>query len=375
MRLFSDVSSRVDDPYLAHAMALALQARSSTWPNPIVGCVLVADGRIVGEGYHPGAGHPHAEVFALQDAGSAARGATVYVTLEPCAHHGRTAPCARALIDAGVSRVVIGMRDPHDAAAGGVEILRAAGIDVELAADPTPFAEINQGWLKRIATGIPLLTAKVAMSLDGRTSFASGVRASITGPSGGEVTALLRSAADAVMVSAATVTIDDPALTIRESSGALAATQPLRVILVRDGCPSPESAVFTDCLAETLVLAADSADPVWLDALPSHVRVERWARAEGFGGALGTLGSLGIGDVLVEPGPRLLTALWADDVIDRLVTVTAGGMAGAQAPGSFLGEADRHLDTLTHRFAPLEAGIVGDVSVTVWSPCKGSDAE
>ena len=371
VRLFSDVASRVADPFLAHAAALAERARGAAWPNPIVGCVLVRDGRIIGEGFHPRAGEPHAEIFALADAGDTARGATVYVTLEPCTHHGKTPPCVDALVAAGVSRVVIGMRDPNAVAAGGVEKLSAAGIAVDFAEDPRPFAALNTGWLKRLATGMPFVVAKSGLSLDARIAFALGERASITGPSGAAVTRRLRSRADAVLVAAATVVSDDPALTVRSAEGSLAERQPLRVVLVReDGVPA-DARLFTDSAAPTLVLASDVTAPGILAALPSHVQVARWSAEEGLASALRALGEHGVGELLVEPGPRMLSALWQANAIDEYVTITAGGMGGI-APPVFLGEADREGDALVRRFKPLEAGIVGDVSVTVWGPQDSS---
>lgn len=346
MRLFSDSASAVDDRYLARALELAERGLGATWPNPAVGCVLVREDRIVGEGFHPRAGEPHAEVFALRDAGDDARGATAYVTLEPCAHHGKTPPCADALIEAGVARVVIGMRDPNAEAAGGAARLRDAGIEVVFAENPEPFAELNEGWLKRVATGRPYLRAKIALSLDGRMSFEPARRAAITGPSGAVLTRRLRAASDAVAVGAATLVADDPALTVRSADGTLAPRQPLRVVLVRTTMPPVEAQLFTDNAAETLVLDA----------------------SEGLQSAFRALGERGVGSVLVEPGPRLLTALWAEDLLDELVVVHAGGMAGQSAPVSFLGEADREGDALTRRMQVAEAGIVGDVAVTVWRP-------
>jgi diaminohydroxyphosphoribosylaminopyrimidine deaminase / 5-amino-6-(5-phosphoribosylamino)uracil reductase len=372
VRLFSDVASRVTDPFLARAATLAEQGRGATAPNPLVGCVIVRDGRIVGEGFHPRAGEPHAEVFALRQAGDDARGADVYVTLEPCAHFGLTPPCADALVAAGVHRVVIGMLDPNEEAEGGAEKLRAAGIAVEFAADPAPFDELNAGWLHRVRTGRPLVTAKIAVSLDGHSSFAAGERASITGTHGAEVTRRLRHAADAVLVSAATVAADNPALTVRDAGGALAERQPLRVVLVREQLPPFDADVFTDGAAETLVLSAraDGASCDLGDEIVAHP-----CGAGALDDVLLALGERGIGELLVEPGPRLLTALLEADLVDRLVVVTAGGMAGAAAPPLFLGESHRKGVALMHQLAPVEAGIVGDVSVTVWGRTTGSGEE
>jgi diaminohydroxyphosphoribosylaminopyrimidine deaminase/5-amino-6-(5-phosphoribosylamino)uracil reductase len=290
----------------------------------------------------------------------------VYVTLEPCTHVGKTPPCADALIAAGVRRVVIGMRDPNPESGGGAERLRNAGIIVEFAHDAAPFQELNAGWLRRIRAGRPLVTAKVALSLDAHGAFASGKRASITGASGALVTQRLRAASDAVLVSAATVIADDPALTVRNADGTLAERQPLRVVLVRDHVPQPDARVFTDEAAPTLVLAV-GADAAVCDIVPASIDVHQCSGSP-LADALAVLAERGVGELLIEPGPRLLTAMWAEGLIDRLVTVVAGGMAGAEAPPLFLGEADRHGDALVSRATPVEAGIVGDVSVTVWEP-------
>lgn len=366
MRLFSDVSSRVDDPYFARALALAEQGRGATTPNPLVGCVVVSHGIVVGEGFHPAAGQPHAEVFALRDAGERARGADVYVTLEPCSHTGRTPPCSDALIQAGVARVNIGMRDPNPEAAGGAQRLAEAGIEVIFAENPAPFEELNAGWLCRMRSGLPLVTVKLGLSVDAHGAFSRGQRAAITGPSGAEVTRRLRAVSDAVLVSAATVTADDPALTVRSADGTLAERQPLRVVLVRDNPPSPDARVFTDEAAPTLVLAVGDKPGV-SDAVPASIdRHER--RGSPLAEALAALGEKGVGELLIEAGPRLFSALWAEGLIDRLVTVVAGGMAGPGAPPAYVGESDRAGDALLRRFAPVEAGIVGDVSVTVWEP-------
>jgi diaminohydroxyphosphoribosylaminopyrimidine deaminase/5-amino-6-(5-phosphoribosylamino)uracil reductase len=332
----------------------------------------VSDGRIVGEGFHPRAGMPHAEVFALADAGDDARGATAYVTLEPCAHHGKTPPCVDALLASGITHVVIGMRDPHAVASGGVERLRSAGVEVDIAPAPAPFAALNAGWLKRLATGIPFVTVKSGVSLDARIAFALGERASITGPSGREVTRRLRARTDAVLVSAATVTADDPALTVRDAGGHLAERQPLRVVLVREDVPASDARVFTDGAAATIVLASDLARAEALASLPDSVQIVRWSASDGLLGAFRALGDHGVGDVLVEAGARLLSAMWDEGVIDEYVTVTAGGMGGMAVP-VYLGAGDADGDSLRPRMRPLEAGIVGDVSVTVWGACEASD--
>lgn len=366
-RLFSDVSSGVDDPYLARALSLAVRGSGSAWPNPVVGCVIVRDDEVVGEGFHPESGQSHAEVFALVDAGERARGSVAYVTLEPCAHHGKTPPCVDALIAAGVARVVIGMRDPNQLAAGGAEKLEDAGIGVSFAEDPEPFAAVNAGWLKRLAVGIPRITVKVGATLDARLAFDSGMRAAITGRSGAEVTRRLRAAADAVCVSSATIIADDPELTVRDSAGVRATRQPMRVVLARTQLPQADARVFTDGLAPTLVLASDRISDAALATISPSAGVLRWRSDEGLSSAWRALAAHGVGEVLVEAGPRLLTTLWESGTADELVVVSAGGMGGAEAPALFLGESDRDGDALRPRMVPLEAGIVSDVSVTVWS--------
>jgi len=375
LRLFSDASSRVADPFLARAIQLASRGAGSAWPNPIVGCVIVREDAIVGEGFHPRAGLPHAEVFALADAGDAARGADAYVTLEPCAHHGKTPPCTEALLAADVRRVVIGMRDPNREAAGGAQVLRDAGVIVEFAEDPAPFAEINSGWLKRLAVGLPRINVKVGSTLDGKLAFESGMRASITGASGAIVTRRLRAACDAVCVSASTVIADDPALTARDASGVSAEHQPLRVVLVRETLPPADAKVFTDGAAPTLVLASSLASEESLRGLKASAGVLRWEATEGFSGAWRALAAHGIGELLVEAGPRLLTAILAEQALDDLTVVSAGGMGGPDVSGLYLGEPDRQGEALTPRFSPAEAGIVSDVSVTVWSASARSHAE
>ena len=366
MRLFSDVTSGVLDPSLARALVLADAARGATAPNPLVGCVLVRDDVVVGEGFHARAGEPHAEVNALNAAGDAARGATAYVTLEPCAHHGKTPPCADALVAAGVARVVIGMPDPNPEAYGGAAKLRAAGIEVVFADDPAPFEELNAGWLKRVRTGLPLVTVKSGLSLDARTGFSAGERGAMTGASGSEVTMRLRAASDAVMVSASTIAADDPALTVRSADGTQSDRQPLRVVLCRETVPPLDARVFTDGAASTLVLSVsdESGSCEWV---PGRITAQSCS-GNGLLDAFRTLAERGVGELLIEAGPRLVTSLWESRLIDRFVVVTAGGMAGAEAPDLYLGIPDRSGDVLTPRMRPVEAGIVGDVSVTVWEP-------
>jgi diaminohydroxyphosphoribosylaminopyrimidine deaminase/5-amino-6-(5-phosphoribosylamino)uracil reductase len=258
------------------------------------------------------------------------------------------------------------MPDPTPEAGGGAKVLVDAGVEVAYAPDPTPFVALNEGWLRRSATGIPLVTAKIALSLDAHPAFVMGQRASISGPAGREITNRLRQRADAVLVGAATVIADDPSLTVRDAAGVFADHQPVRVVLVRSSVPDWTARVFADGAAQTLLLVPESMSASVLGAVPSAVVVHYYSEGGGLLGALRTLGSLGINEVLVEPGPHLMTSLWHDGLIDVLVTVTAGGMAGPDAPPMYRGPTDREDHALRRTFEPREAGIVGDVVVTEW---------
>lgn len=375
MLLFNDVSTRVEDPFFARALQLAEKARGATAPNPLVGAVLVKDGVIVGEGHHPRAGESHAEVNAIADAGDRARGADLYVTLEPCSHHGRTPPCTEAIIAAGIRKVAVGMRDPNPQAAGGVEVLARAGIAVDFAEDDKPFREINRGWIRHLETGRPFVTVKVATSLDGRVSIAAGRRSSITGASGARVTRALRSQSQAVVVGASTARIDDPALTVRDEHGALADRQPLRVVLARSAVPPVGLRLFVGTEAPTLLLAPDAVISSARSTMPATVDLAPNPRGDALTGAFEVLGSRGVNDALVEAGPTLLRALDGEGLIDRLVIVTAGGMAGPDAPSLWPGPADQDGSGLVHRYQPAESGIVGDVIVSIWEPAPVATLE
>jgi diaminohydroxyphosphoribosylaminopyrimidine deaminase/5-amino-6-(5-phosphoribosylamino)uracil reductase len=374
MRLFSDTSQSVVDPWLRRALDLAESGRGTTSPNPMVGCVIVRDGAVVGEGFHERAGGPHAEVTALVAAGDRARGATAYVTLEPCNHTGRTPPCAPALVLAGVRHVVIGMRDPNPAVAGGgADVLRAAGISIEFSADPAPFMEQNIEWLHSVASGRPYVRVKTALTLDGRPALAPGVRSAITGEGARALTMRLRAAADGVMVGAATVAIDDPALTVRDADGSAASRQPKRVVLARTQVPPVTARMFGDGLGRPFVLVPEEAgtDP----ALEAVAHVVEVPIADGLRGALRALAAHDVVSLLVEAGGRMLTALWDDDLVEELVLYHAGGMAGDGAPPFYVGESRGDPTSLARRMRAVEAGLAGSDAVTVWrrSGTVGSD--
>ncbi|MEM6480784.1 MAG: bifunctional diaminohydroxyphosphoribosylaminopyrimidine deaminase/5-amino-6-(5-phosphoribosylamino)uracil reductase RibD, partial [Pseudomonadota bacterium] len=220
-----------DKRFLSLAIALSRRGLGRTWPNPAVGCVLVRDGRIVGRGATQPSGRPHAEQQALARAGAAARGATAYVSLEPCAHYGKTPPCAEALVTAGVVRVVAALQDPDPRVDGqGFDILRAAGVEVDSGLMQDEAAEVLGGFLSRHEKGRPQITLKLALSLDGRIATASGHSQWITGPSARRTVHALRARHDAVMVGAGTARADDPMLTIRDLG---ISHQPDRIVVSR----------------------------------------------------------------------------------------------------------------------------------------------
>jgi diaminohydroxyphosphoribosylaminopyrimidine deaminase/5-amino-6-(5-phosphoribosylamino)uracil reductase len=366
-RLFGDAYASVCDPHLRRAIDIAELGRGLTAPNPVVGCVLVRDGQVVGEGRHVRAGGPHAEIAALAAAGDAARGATAYVTLEPCAHVGRTGPCAPALAAAGVARVVVGMADPNPDAAGGAEALRRAGVEVEFAADAAPFAVLNEEWLRRLRTGRPFVRVKIALTLDGRPALARGVRSALTGQSAHELTMRLRSEADAVLVGTGTVAVDDPSLTVRDAEGVLAPHQPRRYVLTRTEQPSADARMFNDGSGPVGVLVPDALELE--PALHSAgARCVPWDASGGLSDALRALAGDGVVSLLVEAGPRLFSALVSAGLIDEIVVLQAGGLAGEEAPPLYVGESQEDPSTLQRDYRAVEAGVVGSDAVTVWRP-------
>lgn len=361
MLLFGDVSDGIGDPMLALAATAAAEASGRTAPNPLVGAVVVdTRGDVVAVAHHRRAGEPHAEALALREAGERARGGVLYVTLEPCAHHGRTPPCTDAVLASGVARVVIGMPDPTPAAGGGARLLAERGVDVAFAEDARPFERLNPGWLSRVALGRPRVIAKVGLSLDARVSLARDERSSMTGADGETVTRTLRGRVQAVVVGGATAAVDDPALTVRAPDGTPAADQPLRVLLAGEEPLRPDLRVFTDGVAPTLVLARDEATAA---RLPASVDTRVCATLHE---AFAHLSTRGVDDVLCEPGPRLLGSLVREGLCDALVTVVAGGFGSAEGRTVWEGPATRDGSRLHPAFVPRESGIVGGVAATVW---------
>ena len=319
--------SAADRDWMAQALRLAERGRWTTRPNPMVGCVIVRDGQLVGQGWHQRAGGPHAEVFALREAGELARGATAYVTLEPCAHYGRTPPCALALIKAGVSRVVAAMRDPFPQVdGGGFELLREAGIAVSWGLLAEQARELNQGFLSRVERGRPWLRLKYGASLDGRTALASGESKWITGEAARADVQLWRARAGAILTGAGTVLADDPALTVRVE-GEHAET--LRVVL-DTRLRSLSCGKVRDGSAPTLYLHAEDVLPPALEqvefaALPLHEgRLDLAA-------ALALLAQRGINEIQVEAGAELGGSLLKAGLVDELLLYQAPLLLGDDA--------------------------------------------
>ena len=286
--------------HMDHALRLAQRGLGNVWPNPAVGCVIVAAGRVVGRGWTQPGGRPHAERMALDAAGAAARGATAYVTLEPCAHHGRAPPCSDALVAAGVARVVSALTDPDPRVAGrGHARLREAGIEVVEGVRAGPAGELQRGFLSRVTRARPMVTLKLATSFDGRIATASGESRWITGEAARRHVHLLRLTHDAVMVGAGTARADLPALNVR---GFGPVRQPVRVVMANAPIPA---------------LPPEGPDhgPLWVLLGPVDE-------------ALAELGRRGLTRVFCEGGGRLAAALLAAGLVDELVGYTAGGVLG-----------------------------------------------
>ena len=249
--------------YMRKALELAKSALGYTTPNPAVGCVIVKDGEIVGTGYHHKAGTPHAEVWALREAGEKAKGATVYVTLEPCSHYGRTPPCARTLVEKGVGKVVMAMLDPNPRVSDkGAAILRKAGIAVEVGLLSKEAAQLNEVFIKNMMVQKPFIAVKLAQSLDGRTASRTGHSKWITNEWARNYGHYLRSIYDGILVGINTVLADNPLLTCRiEREGQAAPHQPVRIVLDAKGRTPLKSLVVTDKTAPTIVMTT-SACPV-----------------------------------------------------------------------------------------------------------------
>lgn len=326
----------MDRVHMARAVVLAARGLDTTDPNPRVGCVLVRDGRVVGEGWHERAGGPHAEVMALKAAGDEARGATAYVSLEPCNHWGRTPPCTEALIHAGVKRVVAAMEDPDPrTAGGGLAALSAAGVEVGCGLLEKEAAALNPGFIMRHRRGRPWVRCKLGMTLDGRTATATGESKWITGEAARRDVHLLRARSSAIMTGIGTVLADDPSLTVRVD-GLPVERQPLRVI-VDSSLRSPGDARVLDGPGQTLI-AGTLAAPHRADfEVRTGVEVVRCGvERVDLAALLSLLAERQINEVLLEAGPTLCGAMLEAGLVDELVFYVAPKLLGDAARGMFV---------------------------------------
>jgi diaminohydroxyphosphoribosylaminopyrimidine deaminase/5-amino-6-(5-phosphoribosylamino)uracil reductase len=320
-----------DHDHMAHALRLAARGLGNVWPNPAVGCVIVNGGLILGRGWTQPGGRPHAEVRALDQAGGAAQGATAYVTLEPCAHHGQTPPCASALIAAGVARVVTALTDPDARVSGrGHAMIRAAGISVTEGVLASEATHLNAGFLKRVTRGLPFVTLKLAASLDGRTATTSGESRWITGTEARRKVHAMRMTHDAVMVGSGTALADDPDLTVRDLG---ATRQPVRIVLDRCLKHSPDSRLGRTARETPVWLLHSPAAPeparrAWQATGATLIETPETDGHLDLKAALQTLAQKGLTRILSEGGSTLAAALLRAGLVDDLALFSAGLLIG-----------------------------------------------
>lgn len=335
----TDHSDNQDRQWMSRALQLAERGRYTTSPNPRVGCVIVKNNAIVGEGWHQQAGGPHAEVHALQNAGEQARGATAYVTLEPCSHHGRTPPCAEGLIKAGVSRVVGAVRDPNPEVAGrGYQMLRDAGIDVTEACLAEQAYALNAGFMKRMTLGLPLVRLKLAMSLDGRTAMQSGESQWITGNDARRDVQRLRAQSCAVITGADSVLIDNPSMTVRADENGLdiptqLQRQPLRVIIDSSERVQSDANLFAQ--VGDILMAGNTARKQKIERDSALGKTDNWfctgSQKTDLNALLTFLATQQCNEVLVESGAQLAGAFIEAGLVDELVVYCAPTLLGSDA--------------------------------------------
>lgn len=341
------------EAYMRAALSLARLALGRTAPNPAVGAVVVRDDRIVGRGHTQPPGGPHAEVLALREAGELARGASLYVTLEPCAHWGRTPPCVDAVLAAGVGEAFVAIPDPNPIAGGGIGRLRDGGVGVRVGLCEHEARQLNEGFLKRVSTELPFVIAKYAMTLDGRIATRTGHSRWITGEAARLEVHRLRDQVDGIVVGAGTIAADDPELTTRlpsEHAGAGGPHQPLRIVLDGSGRTRVSTRVLGPMLPGRTLIACTTNTP------PGRVREWEESGAETLvlqadgtrvpvRALLEALGERGLNTVLIEGGGETLYSFLAEGLIDRVQAYIAPKLVGGrEAPGPFGGEGIRTMD-------------------------------
>lgn len=330
-----DAKSDADIGYLHAAMRHAEAGWGRVHPNPLVGALVVKDGQIIADGHHREYGGPHAEIEALQAAGEAARGATLYVTLEPCSHHGKTPPCTDAIIAAGIARVVYGAADPNPLAAGGGQVLRQAGIDVRGGVQAETVRRQNAIFFKLHERGDCFVALKLAMSLDARLTRTPDARERVTGDVAEREVHRLRSGFDGIMIGAHTARIDDPQLTVRHARPPI--RPPVRIVIDTHASLSPDSALVRSLdQAPLVVICGDDADTVTLTS--AGVGVITVPAPDGrvdLGAALEQLAAAGLHSLLCEGGARLGASLLAEDRVDRLYAFLAPTLLGTGGTAAF----------------------------------------
>ena len=318
---------------MARALRLAERGLFTTTPNPRVGCVIVNDGEVVGEGWHEKAGEPHAEIYALRAAGERARGATAYVSLEPCSHHGRTPPCANALIDAGIKRVVAAMRDPNPRVSGnGLELLTLAGVTVQVGPLEQEARELNIGFIARMTRGRPWLRLKTASSLDGKTALLDGASKWITGEAARADVQRWRARSCAILTGVGTVLADDPQMNVRIPD---APRQPLKVIVDSHLATPPTAKI----LAGSVLIACAEADPARRATLEGAgaeiIELPNAAGRVGLSALMLELARRGVNEVHGEAGATLNGALLEAGLVDEWLAYFAPLVLGHEARGLF----------------------------------------
>lgn len=332
----SDFSAN-DHKLMARALQLAKHGIATTQPNPRVGCVIVKEGKIIAEGWHEKAGSAHAEIMALQQAGDQARGATAFITLEPCSHHGKTPPCTDELIASGISEVVAAMQDPNPLVAGqGMQKLSHSGIKVRIGLLQEQAEKLNRGFISRMTRGRPWMTVKLAASLDGRTAMNSGESRWITGPQARADVQKLRAASSAVMTGSGTVLADDPSLTVRLEG---IDWQPLRVVLDSHLSISDSAKIFKDGQPLLIATAAAENDNRFQQLKGLGVDIRRFPGQAGRVDTLSLLKCLAddysCNEVLIEAGSVVCGSMLADRLVDEIVLYLAPVVMGSSAKGLF----------------------------------------
>lgn len=333
--------SAEDHRYMSRALQLAEQGRFTTSPNPNVGCVIVAAGQIVGEGFHLRAGEPHAEVHALRMAGEKAKGATAYVTLEPCSHFGRTPPCADALVNAGVARVVAAMEDPNPQVSGrGMHRLADAGVTVQVGLLQAQAEALNLGFIKRMRYGLPYVRLKMAASLDGRTALANGQSQWITSPAARADVQRWRAQSSAILTGADTVLVDDPSLNVRWAQlppsvqthyAEEQIRQPIRVVIDSQQRITPSAKLLI--IAGEVWLARQQAQGQWPESVQQLITPLAENGKLDLLHLLQTLAQRNINDIWVEAGATLAGALLNAGLVDELIVYLAPKLMGSPARG------------------------------------------